>query len=937
MKSSSECATWLLTILFLFDIFVIVDMISIDGTSIPEDLDVVVGDNAEFSCNIIGSTDNIELQWQVDWENSEDIMYISATEENTHNFDSRGTYQIEYNIQQETHHLKLVINGITRNDAGRFACVYRYLISGSTPNLFHRAVSLTVMYPPDDQYPRCSANVAPIDNPSIQGSVSVHLTCFSEGGFPLPTFQWFVEGDDTPRFEDREASITLLPSDAGRRFLCRIFSDAISGYRECDVTPIQDEVHTSSEPATQANIYPPGPPSCNNEVEMTSDPNVFQVLLSCVSVGGSPPPSLTWSYDVGTPIQGQTGGQANVFMSRDYQGRAFRCTVTSPALNEPLSCFTTPNLPALPTTVPPPPTTTTWIPLVTPNSFSCTHNILSYNILPDDIRVSVQLTCTSEGGIPRADLTWYNANNEIISDQGINQVQDISVNSPKMFKCVATSPAITSELACTVMVTRSDVPTSPPKTEAPLRAPRYPPVCYHQLTTQISRDTDASILLTCLLNDGNPLPSLLFYDQDNQPVGNSGIQAIYVNVNIAPTLSHTFTCRATSTAITMDSICTVNVQRYLDPTTLQPTTVPAFVPTTFAYVPPHDGYPRCYDSLLYILSGQAFVFLECVSEGGNPPAKLSWHSSTGLLNDMPTVQVGVVLGMEATYSCQAQSPAIIGYRSCTVTLSFPLETTPKTTTPRATTPKATIPKATTPKATTPHVRTTQSSPARTNPKPVTIPKPIRTTHEETTPTATLSTKSLSTMQSGDENTQTTKFRTDQEDYTAKRETPSGGGTPDGLIAIVSISVGVLILIIIIVLIVGCILRGVVRKSNNPYYGGHRFRNVSTSSSIVDPLSPFHTSNHPVVNPVFQNGIDERPLQNHTYHTTVEDMNDRRASVRPEEPFDYRSRNSMVDELQGAMEYRRNSIIKDNHHPYEYPSDDNPYEYAVNDHIYSVSS
>ncbi|MCI4386614.1 hypothetical protein PGIGA_G00064500 [Pangasianodon gigas] len=230
----------------------------------------------------------------------------------------------------------------------------------------------------------------------------------------------------------------------------------------------------SKKTITLTVYYPPdGAPSCS----IFPVNNYTDLALVCSWVGGYPPPSLNWSpYVNGDNPQGPANITRIQPGSETSNNSVFTCYGTHVALNVPQSC-----------------STRTWLPYGEPQCFAYVTRNNEY----------LMLSCTWEGGVPRALLSWVSSSGDMqgTSEENSNiLVLRSSANySGKAFICHAKHPLAKESKQCVL------------KLEAPVLMTQRSVVSVYE---------GNDVQLTCILSKNYPaVTEVTWYNNLKQNVG----------------------------------------------------------------------------------------------------------------------------------------------------------------------------------------------------------------------------------------------------------------------------------------------------------------------------------------------------------------------------------------------------------------------------------
>ena len=703
------------------------------------------------------------------------------------------------------------------------------------------------LIPPLDGYPTCTYVIA---SEVTAAGAQVQLSCISSGGTPPAQLTWYDNSNNVMATD--AVYITSVTHESSRVFTCQATSPAINTERRCDVTIVLPPIPPDD-----------GYPMCSYNIITQVTTAGAVVELTCASSGGAPAAQLTW-YEFNNVVA--TSAVYSTFAPHE-PNRVFTCQATSAAISTERKCDVTIELPPIP-----------------PDDG---YPMCSYKIASDVSTVGalVQLTCITSGGIPPAQLTWYDSSDVLFS----GAVHNVFVRheSMQVFTCRASSPAITTERKCDVTPELPSIPTTlTPTTVAVLIPPlaEYP-MCSYTIISEVTV-MGAQIQLNCISYGGTPPAQLAWYDNSNSILFYGPVFTIFV----AHATPRVLTCRAISPAITTERTCTVIPELPPIPTTQTPLTtrrtepppIPTITPSTTPRAKaPDNGFPTCsYEILSQAVSADTFVdvLITCYSHGGYPAAQLAWYDHESIfLSFNANMTVNINPQPWRFFKCRAFNAAITSERSCVVTPKLPLIVTTQPTTPTPTTDT-----------------TTKNAPS----------------------TIKYTTKSLLMSPEGSKTSPTLKPTMTQTSSTVDLVSlsPPPQSLASNVMAIVSIASGVVIVVIIVVLIVTCLVRAVVK--GNFTYGRHYSRRTPSqrrpSSAAYPPLNS-HVP-HMVSNPIF----DAQIINDSSFN-----MHQQPLPAVPDQPYVINGPSfEQNPHLYASMDDIRPT---DNNHAYEYPTDDNPYD------------
>ncbi|XP_071955574.1 uncharacterized protein [Antedon mediterranea] len=204
---------------------------------------VTVGEGESFILRcVIGDkgTDNIF------WKTMDSSTILSTDTvidpDNELSADKQRRYSIVGNHYAGEYNLK--IENATREDAGRYSCLYftKYI-------RYSHVANVRIMLPPSEGYPKCSVH----PHGAVAGD-TVRLTCRSSGGDPPASLAW-VYGNSIlkmllPSNPDpvNEVSYTLKDDDLNKVFTCAATTPAIQQALSCSILPYRKKIFVFVQP-----------------------------------------------------------------------------------------------------------------------------------------------------------------------------------------------------------------------------------------------------------------------------------------------------------------------------------------------------------------------------------------------------------------------------------------------------------------------------------------------------------------------------------------------------------------------------------------------------------------------------------------------------------------------------------------------------------------
>ncbi|XP_002735331.2 uncharacterized protein LOC100376368, partial [Saccoglossus kowalevskii] len=285
-------------------------------TKEPESADVAESGTLVFYCEV----DHKEgtLIWSKDGIDISSDTVITGV-------DSR--YSIVGDHSNGEYHLQ--ITDIKYADIGQYTV--RVSAGDNSQEITSSTVSLTVRAPTAPQEPKCSVS-------RINNNQTLQLKCESSGGDPPAILYWSGADNIVHGVHNQSSSVNVMMAEIvithsleGAVLTCMSNHVTFTESKTCSVGPIQTGLS-----------LPPSMPLCSisNDNLILSD----TALLSCESMGGNPPATLTWSKDnvvyngewLSTETEVRIGLEIN--LTRDMDGAIFTCAADHSAFNETKTC-----------------------------------------------------------------------------------------------------------------------------------------------------------------------------------------------------------------------------------------------------------------------------------------------------------------------------------------------------------------------------------------------------------------------------------------------------------------------------------------------------------------------------------------------------------------------------------------------------------------------
>ncbi|XP_046724279.1 hemicentin-1-like [Silurus meridionalis] len=325
----------------------------------------------------------------------------------------KGTEPITYTWEQESQagltttlakeNSSLVsVTRVSRNLTGWFRCLARNEVNQQRSD----RIWLNVLFGPDlPQIDVTAYSVTDYGYTALENG-NVSLVCQASSN-PPSQYIWFY--NNTQVYTGPQLTITKILRMQAGYYACLAQNTNLNT--------------RSKKTVTLAVYYPPdGAPSCS----IFPINNYTDLALVCSWVGGYPSPNLNWSpYMIGDNLQGPANITRIQPGSETLNNSVFTCYGTHIALKVPQSC-----------------STRTWLPNGEPQCFAYVTRNNEY----------LMLSCSWEGGVPRALLWWVSSSGNMqgTSEENSNiLVLRSSANySGKAFICHAKHPLFKDSKQC---------------------------------------------------------------------------------------------------------------------------------------------------------------------------------------------------------------------------------------------------------------------------------------------------------------------------------------------------------------------------------------------------------------------------------------------------------------------------------------------------------
>ncbi|XP_076835672.1 V-set and immunoglobulin domain-containing protein 10-like 2 [Brachyhypopomus gauderio] len=485
-----------------------------------------------------------------------------------------GTGPIHYTWEQESYSglvttlaesnsSVLNITWVTRNHTGWYRCLARNEVNQQRSD----RIWVDVLYGPDMPLIHATAYSVTENGYSVLEKGNVSLMCQASSNPPSRYF-WLYNNSEI--FSGPQLTIMRIMRTHTGNYVCQA--------ENANLTT------RSKKTITLTVFYPPdGAPSCS----ILSVNNYTDVALSCSWVGGFPPPTLKW-----TPYENGYNGRTttNITLIRPGPHTAnnsvFICYGSHVALNVNQSC-----------------SSRAWLPYGEPQ---CSANSSSSNEY-------LMLSCSWEGGFPRALLWWVSSSGDMqgTSEENSNiLVLRSSANySGKTFVCHAKHPLAIQSSQCII------------KLEAPVLMTQR---------SEISAFEGSDAQLTCILSKHYPaVKEITWYNNMKQKVGDktkkynvqqaAGWSNLTVRETVGTVDSGQYWCSATN-AVGGTEI---------------PVTLLVIMPVSKPYILQTDSSP---------VEGTP-VWMHCVVENGTGPIHYTWEqeSYSGLVTTLAESNSSVLI------------------------------------------------------------------------------------------------------------------------------------------------------------------------------------------------------------------------------------------------------------------------------------------------------
>ena len=219
----------------------------------PDHIVAIQGDTILFRCGV-GSHVDATLSWK-DIDTSKSLSKAAGIDpEQIFQKSTRERLRVIGDRQNGEYHLQ--IRNVVGEDGGRYACYYFDAETGTDRH--SNIVTLTVMTPPAQGYPKCTTEPA-FSQKGVGDNVT--LVCESRGGNPPAALTWIRNREIldvmyTPgnaRALNRH-EVTLTQSDMDVRYVCLARNPATKQPLSCSVKPLRSRIGVRIQPSTQKII-----------------------------------------------------------------------------------------------------------------------------------------------------------------------------------------------------------------------------------------------------------------------------------------------------------------------------------------------------------------------------------------------------------------------------------------------------------------------------------------------------------------------------------------------------------------------------------------------------------------------------------------------------------------------------------------------------------
>ncbi|XP_072021922.1 uncharacterized protein [Amphiura filiformis] len=215
----------------------------------PSHVVAIQGDNILFNC-VVGPHVTQTLSWKdIDTGN---FLTKGPGIDPGQNFDksTRDRFKLFGDRANGEYHLQ--IRGLVGDDGGRYACYY--YDEATATDIHSTIVTLSVMTPPHEGYPRCSTEP---EFTRLDVGDNITLVCESRGGNPPAALTWIRERDIvnvryTPNNIQpiNKISFVLTEQDKDKKFVCLARNPATKQPISCSVKPLRSSIGLRITPPT---------------------------------------------------------------------------------------------------------------------------------------------------------------------------------------------------------------------------------------------------------------------------------------------------------------------------------------------------------------------------------------------------------------------------------------------------------------------------------------------------------------------------------------------------------------------------------------------------------------------------------------------------------------------------------------------------------------
>ncbi|XP_028839579.1 hemicentin-1-like [Denticeps clupeoides] len=341
---------------------------------------------------------------------------------------------------------------VARNLTGRYRCLAKNQVNQQWSD----QTWIDIIYGPDVPYVDVTPYLLTEGGYAVMERETVTLSCQASSN-PSSMYIWFYDNSQV---------------NLGPRFTINKTLRVNSGQYTCQAQ--NSYLNRSSEKTIPLTVfYPPnGSPSCT----ILPTKNYTDLFLWCSWEGGYPPASLYWSFIPEKGVRQHSNATLILPGSETSNNSLFLCHGSHMALNSSSNC-----------------TTRTWHPQGDPQCYAT-------GIYDNEF---LKLSCSWEGGFPRALLWWTSSNGDIqgTSEESISILilrSNISY-SGKILMCLAQHPLIKGRKHCVLRL------------EAPVLLTQHSVVSVYE---------GSDVQLSCFLNASYPATEITWYNNLKMPVGN---------------------------------------------------------------------------------------------------------------------------------------------------------------------------------------------------------------------------------------------------------------------------------------------------------------------------------------------------------------------------------------------------------------------------------